>query len=655
MGMGYRCQLKPKTPSSSARFSYINRQGKYERDSDDLVFSADHNMPEFAKNDAAVFWENCDEHERTNARRCLEFELNLPQELKTLDQQIACVEQFIDSLNAKAGKFPISYAIHNDKNGANPHVHLMLSERTLDGIERPAEQFFKRANSKNPERGGNKKSLFFNRSSENVLWTRASWANSCNETLIKNGFDARFDSRPKHVQRAEAIKNGDLVRAVQLSTLTETHEGPHVGGIRKRLAAGQLERGDVELEILEKLDSNDTIKAFNTELQLFAVTATDQHLLAFLGCENAADRVAFIANLIEPQPAPEAQQQQEQKHEHNTRSATQVAERRTSDSDGVREHEQYLFIVQERRNNQILRDAQARSESCDIQGRDGDVHYQPMAVQPEAQSTDRDARDGLHDVRGERVEPEPQPLAAVVQPEPQPEPEHLHELSEIVRRIEQIDLSIEDQRDRHAIYSVRAEHIKNDYQTLKRQQNALAASEANQIMPVKILNKLLKGIGFKADSELLEPELERLSRAFNNAKSQREASLTQLTSLKNQRDELMQLDVSEPLREAARLRREANASAGDAYVLARKSLTAAKVDKSFRYYAERDLQMIRQDLNSDDYTIEDMQSVQQRAIQLVDTINDEVQKQIARQQHSQRPQSQPQPQDSQRPSRGPRL
>lgn len=407
MGMGMRHALKPKTPSGAARFNYINRSGKYERDKSDLVFAADCNMPDFAKQDALIFWENADEHERSDARICLELELNLPTELKTVEQQIAVVETYIKQLNEKAGRFPISYAIHNDKDGTNPHVHLMLSERTLDGIERPGEQYFKRGNSKNPERGGAIKSRWWH-DKQNVFWSRAAWASSCNEVLIANGFDARFDPRTKFAQRAEAIEQGDLVRAVQLSTLTETHEGPHVGGIRKRLAAGQLERGDVELGILEKLDGNDTIKAFNAELQQFAVTAPEAQLRAFLECENAAERVAFIADLIEPQPqpAPEAQQQQEQKHEHNTRSATQVAERRPPDSRGVQQHIQHLFIVQECRNNQILRDTQARSELCGVQRPVGDVHYQPMAVQPEAQSTDRDARDGLHNVRAERVKNE---------------------------------------------------------------------------------------------------------------------------------------------------------------------------------------------------------------------------------------------------------
>jgi cytosine/adenosine deaminase-related metal-dependent hydrolase len=125
--------------------------------------------------------------------------------------------------------------------------------------------------------------------------------------------------------------------------------------------------------------------------------------------------------------------------------------------------------------------------------------------------------------------------------------------------------------------------------------------------------------------------------------------------LNKQRDELMQLDVSEPLREAVRLLREANASAFESYLVARKSLTAATLDldKSFRNYAERDLQMIQQDLNKNDYTVEDMQSVQQQLEEFVDSIDAQLHKQAARQQYSQRPQSQPQPQENQQP--GPRM
>lgn len=392
VSMGYRCQLKPKTPSAGARFSYINRRGKYERQDDDLAYSASRNMPEFAAENPADFWFAADEFERSNARVCVEFELNLPPELD-LKQQISCVENFIDSLNAKAGKFPISYAIHHDKNGTNPHVHLMLSERALDGIERPAEQFFKRANSKKPELGGNKKSLFFNRSSENVLWTRASWAESCNNALVENGFDARFDSRPKTVQRAQAIEEGDLRRAVSLSTLTEKHEGPVRGSIRKRLASGELERDSVDLEVLQLLDSNDTIKGFNRELELFAVTASDDQLRAFLACESAADRVEFIAKIYTSTPTPT------EPENYGFHESQQSFEPVSAHGGGLQQHIEHLFVVQARQNNLLLQQALSRSEPREICGGEGNLPDARGFVRPAVQPLDTEPSGGLRDVR----------------------------------------------------------------------------------------------------------------------------------------------------------------------------------------------------------------------------------------------------------------
>ena len=50
-------------------------------------------------------------------------------------------------------------AIHRvGADGENPHAHLMYSERGNDGIERRAEQWFRRYNGKPPETGGARKS-----------------------------------------------------------------------------------------------------------------------------------------------------------------------------------------------------------------------------------------------------------------------------------------------------------------------------------------------------------------------------------------------------------------------------------------------------------------------------------------------------------------
>ena len=58
-------------------------------------------------------------------------------------------------------QYPHSYAIHNVKSRISgedqPHCHLMFSLKADDGIERSAEQYFKRYNPQDPAKGGAKK------------------------------------------------------------------------------------------------------------------------------------------------------------------------------------------------------------------------------------------------------------------------------------------------------------------------------------------------------------------------------------------------------------------------------------------------------------------------------------------------------------------
>jgi hypothetical protein len=78
-GQGMRLALKGSTPSAHARLRYITRQGKYAQgidgDRDDLVAIGSANLPSWAS-DADQFWQGVDQFERSNARRCVELELN---------------------------------------------------------------------------------------------------------------------------------------------------------------------------------------------------------------------------------------------------------------------------------------------------------------------------------------------------------------------------------------------------------------------------------------------------------------------------------------------------------------------------------------------------------------------------------------------------
>lgn len=281
-----RHQLKSKTPSAVARLRYIIREGRYAAGLDgprnDLRAMGSANLPGWTGGDAAAFWAAADGYERANARRCLELELNLPRELNTR-QQIAAVEDYIARLSAEAGPMPCSWAIHNAGDG-NPHVHLMLQERPLDGHERTAEQHFKRANRANPERGGALKSQWWH-DRENVFWSRALWADACNQALTQGGHEARFDARSKAVRFDEALENGDWLGAVLLSTLNERHEGVAVAGMRRRLERDECWLEDLPDYAQRLIAYNDGARAHNCRLRDWARTATEAELLAYLAPE----------------------------------------------------------------------------------------------------------------------------------------------------------------------------------------------------------------------------------------------------------------------------------------------------------------------------------------------------------------------------------
>lgn len=278
-----RHQLKSKTPSAVARLRYITRQGRYavglDGPRDDLRAVGNANLPGWAGGNAEVFWATADGFERANARRCLELELNLPREL-SIEQQIAAVEDYIARLTAEAGPLPMTWAIHNAGDG-NPHVHLMLQERPLDGHERTAEQHFKRANRANPERGGAIKSTWWH-DPQHVFWSRALWADACNVALVNGGHEARFDARSKAVRLDEALRAGDLRGAALLTTVTERHEGHAVAGMRRRVDSGEVELDELPDYAQQLITHNDRARTYNCWLRDWSRTASDAELRAQL-------------------------------------------------------------------------------------------------------------------------------------------------------------------------------------------------------------------------------------------------------------------------------------------------------------------------------------------------------------------------------------
>ena len=129
---------------------YIAGQGKYS-EREDVRYLVDRNLPGWAV-DARDFFEAADQLERANGRAYSEIEFSIP---RACVDPVAYADQYAVQLLGE--RHPYRLAIHDKlaaDGGRNVHGHLMFSERQLDGIDRGREQFFRRANSKTPERGG---------------------------------------------------------------------------------------------------------------------------------------------------------------------------------------------------------------------------------------------------------------------------------------------------------------------------------------------------------------------------------------------------------------------------------------------------------------------------------------------------------------------
>lgn len=178
--------------------NYITRQGSHAKRGD-LVATGHGNLPTWAKNSPTVFWAASDEYERNNGSSYRELEIALPGELNQPEQQ----ELVQDIVQKMVGSKPFQYAIHApiaalDGEATNTHVHVMLSDRADDGLERPAEQTFKRYNAKNPERGGRRKDSGGKSKlalRDDLVETRRLCAELQNAALETAGHDARVDHR----------------------------------------------------------------------------------------------------------------------------------------------------------------------------------------------------------------------------------------------------------------------------------------------------------------------------------------------------------------------------------------------------------------------------------------------------------------------------
>ncbi len=204
-----------KVGKAAAHAAYIAREASYAgrlHKGERLEAKATGNLPAWAEDQPHRFWQAADAYERANGTTYREMEIALPREL-TPAQRLALVRGFV--AQELGTRHAYQWAIHNP-NAADgheqPHVHLMFSERRVDGIERDPEQYFRRHNPKAPERGGARKgygpySGGYLSKAERVAHLkelRQRWEIACNAALAHAGHVERIDLR-SHAERGLTI------------------------------------------------------------------------------------------------------------------------------------------------------------------------------------------------------------------------------------------------------------------------------------------------------------------------------------------------------------------------------------------------------------------------------------------------------------------
>lgn len=190
-----------KAGKASPHADYIARTGQYAKRlerGEKLEASEAGNMPAWAQSNPSAFWQAADANERANGTTYREMELALPRELSP-EQRLGLVRDWVEQEIGE--NHPYQFAIHTPTaadGGEQPHAHLMFNERQIDGIERDPEQYFKRYNSKNPERGGAKKANtgkdHTTRRNE-LKELRGRWETHVNNALERAGVNERIDMR----------------------------------------------------------------------------------------------------------------------------------------------------------------------------------------------------------------------------------------------------------------------------------------------------------------------------------------------------------------------------------------------------------------------------------------------------------------------------
>lgn len=270
--------------SGGAKFDYITHEGKYSKKHDHCRCFSSRLPSEYGgatptTEQQRSFWLDADKHERANATLFTQIEFALPVELTNDGQQQAVLE-FIE---ANIPNQPYTFAIHEGK-GHNPHVHLIYSDRMLDGKEREQGIFFKKADKRTAEeRRGAEKNRNFKGGKDHrrelLVGRRESWATIANKALDNEAslwrkiqksipqidhrtLEAQGINREPQIHRGPA-RQGRINRQYEevINGMGRSNSGEADQVVTRR--PRKLNRTEIERRALQDIERNKRIKKTN--------------------------------------------------------------------------------------------------------------------------------------------------------------------------------------------------------------------------------------------------------------------------------------------------------------------------------------------------------------------------------------------------------
>lgn len=307
------------TSSAKARSEYIDREGKYQKDAEEVQHRESGNMPEWAEDTPARYWQAADENERANGRLFKQLEFSLPKELSP-EQQNELARSFCREISqTKDGPLPYSFAVHKGHDRENPHCHLMVSERVNDGHTRSPETWFKRA-AKDLAKGGAKKTESL-KPREWLEQTRELWSKSANQALERAGHENRIDHR--------SLKDQGIDRE------PTTHLGPASAAMERKGIT--TERGEEYRESQGKQGQSQEKEIAQARAALALISAgIDQARVQFSTWQaHEVDKKRQQEQERKKQEQERARLEAERNAQEKQRQMQQLAERRQRDRGGM--------------------------------------------------------------------------------------------------------------------------------------------------------------------------------------------------------------------------------------------------------------------------------------------------------------------------------